>query len=594
LWRNIVLRFIVVYGHLHRRGKDLDGGWKMERQSKTLFVAVILLLLVVNTAVTQTAAQQQVGDNLLTNPGFENGHFNQDNIPQVAVPNGWRMHWVDDVTYPGAWDNLPAYRPETVVWNSQGGVPAGEEILWRDGIYNLKIFKSWAPVWAALSQDVTGLEVGRQYRLVAPVFVDIVKEYSAGKKLPPDNPQDGQVRLGAGPTGTPWRGGEINYSGWWSGSSIPNFFLNYNVYVHDFTATSANMTVWIEMRSNYPHPNNGFFTDGIGLYALDTVDNTVAPVAATVDPNAPAPTPFPTATPRTDGAVIHVVQSGDSIWNIAIQYASTLGVPAEEALTLIQETNNNPAFISVGQELVILPPQQQAPEPTAEATATVEAETEAESEDETEGASTGLSTTSTEEELQPLATPEGAAVAAPAGGGAEVEQPTTGSVCVSAFDDNSGDGRHDTGSESLLVGAALTLSRGGATVSTYLSDGSTEMHCFEELEPDTYQIRFFPPADYRPTTQDNGWIAVSAGATMPVSFGAQFSPLQTTGGQEVAAADTGATVTDTANTPVETALVAETPASGGFFANNIGTIILGVVVFLVILAGIGVVMLRRG
>ena len=163
----------------------------MERQSKTLFVAVILLLLVVNTAVTQTAAQQQVGDNLLTNPGFENGHFNQDNIPQVAVPNGWRMHWLDNVTYPGAWDNLPAYRPETVVWNSQGGVPAGEEILWRDGIYNLKIFKSWAPVWAALSQDVTGLEVGRQYRLVAPVFVDIVKEYSAGKKVPPDNPQDG-------------------------------------------------------------------------------------------------------------------------------------------------------------------------------------------------------------------------------------------------------------------------------------------------------------------------------------------------------------------------------------------------------------------
>jgi hypothetical protein len=568
----------------------------MKRQTKTLLVAVILLLLAINTAVSQTAAQQQVGDNLLTNPGFENGHFNQDNIPQIAVPNGWRMHWIDNATYPGAWDNLPAYRPETVVWNSQGGVPEGEGILWRDGIYTLKIFKPWAPMWAALSQDVTGLQVGRRYRLVAPIFADVVKGYEGGNKQKPDNPEDGQVRLGAGPTGAAWRSGDVNYSGWWTGASIPNFYQNYNVYVHDFTATNANMTVWIEMRSTYPHPNNGFFTDGIGLYALDAVDNTAAPaVVATIDPSLPTSTPLPTATPRADGAVIHVVQTGDSFWNIAIQYASTLGVPPEEALALIQEANNNPAFIAVGQELVILAPQQQVPQPTAEleATPTAEAETETEGESEDTGAEVGLSTTSTDEELQPLATPEEAAVAAPEGG-TEAEQSTTGAVCVSAFDDNSGDGRHDTNSESLLVGAALTLSRAGTTVSTYLSDGSTEMHCFEDLEPDTYQIRFFPPADYRPTTQDNGWIAVSAGTTMPVAFGAQFNPIQATDSQEVAAAGTAATTADTADPAAETVAPAETPADSGFLANNVGTIILGVVVLLVILAGIGVVMLRRG
>jgi hypothetical protein len=589
------LRFIVVYGYLHRRGKNLDGGWKMERQTKTLLVMVILLLLAVNTAVSLTAAQQQIGNNLLTNPGFENGHYNQDGVSQIVVPNGWRMHWLDGVTFPEAWDGLPALRPETVAWNSEGGIPEGEEILWRDGIYNLKIFKSWAPMWAALSQDVTGLQVGRQYRLIAPVFVDVVQEYAGGKKQPPGNPQDGQVRLGAGPTGAAWRGAEINYSGWWTGASIPNFYLNYNVYIHDFTATSENMTVWIEVRGTYPHANNGFFTDGIGLYALDTVNNTAPPVVATVNPNLPPPTPLPTATPRSDGAVIHVVQPGDSLWNIAIQYASTLGVPAEEALTIIQEANNNPTFISVGQELIILPPQQQVPEPTAELTATVEIEATAESDSEDDEADVGLSTTSTEDELQPLATPEEAAAAAPEDGAEdEVEQPTTGSVCVSAFDDTSGDGRYDTGSEPLLTGAALTLSRAGTTVSTYLSDGTTEMHCFEELEPDTYQIRFFPPADYRPTTQDNGWIAVAAGATMPVSFGAQFDPLPTTDGEEVAAVDTNATPTVASEQPAEVAALAGAGAEGGFFANNIGTIILGVVALLVILAGIGVIMLRRG
>ena len=40
-------------------------------------------------------------------------------------------------------------------------------------------------------------------------------------------------------------------------------------FVHEFTATAPDMTVWIEVASNYPHPNNGFFIDTVGLYALD-------------------------------------------------------------------------------------------------------------------------------------------------------------------------------------------------------------------------------------------------------------------------------------------------------------------------------------
>ena len=574
----------------------------MRKQTQTLLIMTILLLIVINTTITKTAAQEQIGNNLLTNPGFENGHYNQDNISQIAVPNGWRMHWVDGVSFSGAWDNLPAFRPETVVWNSQGGVPEGEERLWRDGIYTFKVFKSWAPVWGGLSQDVTGLEVGRRYRFIVPVFVDVVKAYDNGKQNP-DNPEDGQVRLGAGPTGASWRDETaINYSGWWTGAGVPNFYQNYNVYIHDFTATSANMTVWVEMRSMYPHPNNGFFTDGLALFALDEFDVSAAPLP-TIDPSLPTPTPAPTATPRADGAVIHVVQSGDTFWNIAIQYASTLGVPPEEALTLIQEANNNPAFISVGQELLIVPPQQQVPEPTAELNTpepepepTAEPETTEETtETEETDASVGLSETESQtEELQPLATPELAESAAPQGGGAETEQPTTGTVCVSAFDDNSGDGVHDKGNELLLINAALTLSRGGNTVSTYVSDGNTELHCFENLEPDTYQIQFFPPADYRPTTQDNGWIAVSAGATMPVAFGAQHNPPITTESQEVAAVDTSAATEDTSDA-VDTADPAEAAAAeGNFLTDNLGTIILGVAIFLVVLAGIGVIMLRRG
>jgi hypothetical protein len=561
------------------------------KKIRTLLGLMILLIVTMSLIAGSAAAQQQVGDNLLVNSGFEGGHHNQNGISEITVPNGWRMHWVDGTTFPGAYNDLPAHRPETVVWNSTGGVPVGEELLWRDGIYTLKIFKPWAPVYAAMSQEVTGLQVGRRYRLIAPVFADIVKAYEGGQKVGPDIADAGQVRLGAGLVGAAWRDETaIAYSGWWTGASVPGFYFNYQTYIYDFTAVDTNMSVWVEVRSTYPYPNNGFFMDTLGLYALDAVDNSVAPVT-TVDPNAPTPTPFPTPTPRPDGAIIHVVQPNDSFWTIAIQYASALDTTPENALDIIRDINNNPAFIAVGQELIIAQPQSQLQPlatPEEEPTAVEESvEPTAEAETAVTEGDASLSVTTTEEEPQPFPTAE-SSEAAPAGG-SETEV-TTGTVCVGAFEDTSGDGSFDNGSEALLSGAALTLSRGGSTVSTYVSDGATERHCFENLEPDTYQIQFFPPADYRATTQDNGWIAVAAGSTMPVAFGAQFNPAPA---QEVASVDTAVQPVDTsANTSTDTAAPVED--GGNFLTDNIGTVIIGIAVFLVILALIGVVLLRRG
>ena len=552
----------------------------------------LVLLLLVGTLVTiislpraDVSAQEIVSENLFTNPGFEGGYYNQNSIAQIAVPNGWKMHWLDNVAFEGT-NGLPAYRPETVVWYINDAPEDERALFFRDGSYTLKVFKGWAPLYAALSQDVSGLQVGRQYRITAPIFVDMVEEYKGGGKVQPHRNDSGFIRFGVSGVGAPWRdASQINYSPTWTADNVFPFYLSMQTYIWDFTATAESMTIWIEMGSNYPYRNNGFFMDGLGLYALSTT-GLANPSGASGSGSSGAPavagptlTPLPTPTPRADGAVIHVVQSGDSMWTIAIQYAQTLGVPPEEALPLIQERNNNPTFINLGQELVIIPPGQTAPVAT-EPVATEEA------------ASEGAETAVTETSVPTEAAPEASATTEAAVAAAAVPQETGGSsdapaasasnsICVAVFTDADSNGAQDVNSETFQADAAITLFRAGTTVSTYITDGISEPFCFQNLDPDTYQVQVYSPAGFVPTTADNWAVSVSEGTALSVAFG-------------VTAVTETAAVPDTS---VATAVPADAPVadadSGGFFS-SIGGIVLVIVGILVLLAGAGVVMLRRG
>ncbi len=545
----------------------------MKIKQITLLMIIGLLIFIISKPHSGAKAQAVISENLFTNPGFEQGYYNKNDIPQIAVPNGWDIQWLDNVPFFGT-EDLPAYRPETVVWNIQDAPLNERDLFFRDGSFALKIFKNHAPMYAALSQSVSGLQVGRNYRITVPVFVDMVSSYDGGAKQPPYRSNSGFIRFGAGSVGAAWLNEEqINYSPYWTSETVSPFYLATQTYIWDFTASATDMTIFIEVGSRHPYQNNGFFMDGLGLFALETTGVVSPGGGGGGSPSVgPTLTPFPTQVPRADGAVVHVVQGGDSMWTIAIQYAPTLGVTPEEALPLIQELNNNPAFISAGQELVIVPAGE-AP-PVEEAPTEEPAEEETTEEDETAEATEEVAAvnTSAEEVASEEVVSESAAT-------------TSNSVCVSVFNDADSNGQQDSGSESLQANAAITLFRAGATVSTYITDGLNEPYCFENLDPDTYQVQVFPPADFAPTTADTWAVSVSNGAALGVAFGVKE------GVAEVAEVVEETAVTST-DTPAEE--TEATPEEESGFFSNVGGIVIGAGVLLLLLAGVGVAMLRRG
>lgn len=570
----------------------------------TLMFVAILLVAIFSIPRNDAAAQDIVSGNLFENPGFEAGYFNQDGIPQIAVPNGWRMHWLDGVAYEGT-DGVVAYRPETVVWFIQDAPENERSLFFRDGSYTLKLFKPWAPLFVALSQEVSGLEVGRNYRISAPIFVDIVDTYDGGSKVAPPRNDSGFVRFSVGPAGSAWRSAGLTYSPSWTADNVSGFYLNSITYSWDFTATAESMIIFLEMGSRHPYVNSGFFMDGVGLYALGTTSSVPASSGGGSGSSGsgggapaqagPTATPFPTPTPRPDGAVVHVVNSGDTFWTIAIRYAPTMGLTPEEALPTIRELNNNPAFINVGQELVIMEPGSVAVSSAPETEASAEEAEEAEealaegpaesalSEEVIEVEGTDAESEAAEDEV-PEAPEEPVEVAAAA--------PTTGTICVAAFDDQNSDGARDEATEGLQADAAITIFRGGSTVTTHITDGASEPYCFENLAPDTYQVQIFPPADYQPTTSPSWAVSVSEGAQISVAFGTRFDPQETTVA-DTTSAEAALDSSITAESEPDGSADAIPVEEGGFFS-SIGGIVLVVAAILVLLAGVGVVMLRRG
>jgi hypothetical protein len=258
-----------------------------------------------------------------------------------------------------------------------------------------------------------------------------------------------------------------------------------------------------------------------------------------------------------------------------------MGISPEEALVKIPELNNNPSVITTGDELIIVPPSAEEPAETVEETEqAVEGEATPEAEPTAEGTEAEAAAESADQEVAEESAGEAAQGGSSALSQALLQAPPS-SICVQVYEDVNGDGTRSDVGENPVADQAVTLRRGGSTISTYITDGSGDLYCFESLEPDTYQVQINPTADYV-VVGDHRWaVAMSEGVMIPVSFGLQPAAN--------AVADAGITE-DAAS--AETAAVQEPAANG--ISDNMGLIVLGIAGVLVLVAGAGVYLLRRG
>lgn len=497
------------------------------RTIKTLLAGLMILPLLVglflNPSVAPTRAQ---GQNLLTNPNFEPPYSD-------GVAQGWSS-WYEDSgdlcnTKPDNWDFV--CRPgwgEELDYNSYGLTRGGSSqhvgaqyIPWHGGVYQTVQVEPGTRV----RFSVQGYSRATNDQVPAPSY--------GGNWVP-------RMQVGIDPEGgSNWAGGVT-----WSGEN--NALDSWQPLSIEATAgASGKVTVFVSshFRRAVPVAHQDTWWDSA---VLEVVQPAATPTPTPRPTPAVPPTPVNTPTPRPDGAIVHIVQSGDTLYGIALQY----DVDVDELRRLNASTLGANDMLTVGQEIIISVPEQTAtPEPTAAPTAEA---TEAPTEEPGVGEGTP----------------------APSGDAA--------SLCLMAYHDRNQDRMQQEGEEELLPNASFTLVGTNGTAGTYTTDGISEPYCFQNLQPDSYVLRQTPPAGYEVVGPGEMGFQLNAGQV----FSYQQGYVRQQGGGEV--------TPDPESTPEE--VETEEPEEGSLNTtlNRVIRIAgIAVVVLLVVVAGLFVVSRRQ-
>lgn len=189
------------------------------------------------------------GINLLPNPSFEAGWYNQNGIPELQLPNSWFLEYDQGSNPfdPAPWSSF--VRPETRVLSRSFLPPAEHSLYIWDGDHTVKLFKGSGAISARLL-TVVSLQPGT-YRFTANVFPDLVSAFVDGQKVWAADPFSGEVRFIVGSGGSDWL--------------LPAFGQR-NSLTHTFTLNSAQtLQVGVALRGRYALANNGWFVDDWSL-----------------------------------------------------------------------------------------------------------------------------------------------------------------------------------------------------------------------------------------------------------------------------------------------------------------------------------------
>ncbi len=469
----------------------------VKRWGALLVVALTLstqiLVPLVAARELQTFPQQDAG-NLLVNPGFEGIGRPMDNAS--FNPNNWTRDTFTGVQYG------EIYTPEGwVTWWQEGEFGRPEcKVTYKEPPF-VNPMRIYSGYHAVMCFTFTRRQNAGHFQVVRNVAPGTVLEASyyahawscnedADPALSCGDPYSFYFRVGVDPNG-----GTDPFS--------PNIVWSNPYYYYDKFGlvgplqVTAGATGAVTFFTNYYGKWQNKHNDGYADNLVLKVVSQGTPPTSTPAPPPPTPevqpTPIPvvpqsTPTPRPDGAVVHIVVAGDTMFGLAIQY----GVALDE-LRRLNAGNVINDFLSIGQEVII------SGTPLAAPTTAPETQPETPAEP-TEPAPAGI----------PDPAAAGNLPAAPAG--------DTASLCVLAYNDANNDMFRQEG-EMALPNAEITLVGTSGPAGTYRTDGISEPYCFQNLEPGNYILRHTPPAGYKLTDTGQWNIPLTAGQVSSLNLG---------------------------------------------------------------------------
>ncbi len=523
-------------------------GKKLKMVTSLFLVAFTLFALfpalAVQAAEVESPYRQDAGTNLLVNPGLEgigraidnstpnSGNWTRDTFTgaqygEIFTPEGW-------VTW---WEEGEFKRPECKVIPNETPFNSDPNRIY-EGYYSGMCFTFFGKQNAGYYQVVRNIPAGS---LVEASFY--AHAWSCSDDNPPlscGDPYSFSFQVGVDPNGgtDPFSASIV-----WSS---PYFIYDTFGKVGPVQATvggAGAATMFVRAHGKWSLKHNDAYFDNMALTLL-TPAETPTPTPEPPPPTSETPpTPQYTPTPRPDGAIVHEVVAGDTLFGLAITY----GIDVQQ----IYDLNNldSSSLLSIGQEIVLSVSGDIVPTPTPQAPEQPEAEQ-----------------------------PEDAPADQPAdGNGGLPASPAAGkaSVCVLAFHDANGDMfRQPAEGEMLLPNAQINMLAQSGPVDSHTTDGISEPWCFDNLEPGNYILRHTSPPGYALT--DGGQWNFLLGADQVLNVELAYA-------RDDGAADSGATEDAPAEEPED--------SNGGSGVTNVLNVVLRVSGFIVLALAIAVLVL---
>ncbi|MFT5196523.1 MAG: LysM repeat protein [Candidatus Promineifilaceae bacterium] len=560
-----------------------------------LTLLIVALTLIIGTGSTANAQET----NLLSDPGFEGAfsgfvpifEYQQEQCKVAGVcntaqiPRSWTPWWTPQVKSDEDWENrMPEYKPVC----PYAPCPWPERLA--GGQQALQYFTFWGSHQAGFYQNVT-------------VPVNATLKFSAfgqawstsGDSPTSKDPTAVNMRIGIDPTG-----GVNPYSPTiiWSGLANP-----YDAYIPFEVVAQAQgdkVTVFTWSNPTQARKHNDIYwdetalvtTDGstVSTTTVDPVTGAVSTVAPAVDPNVRFAPAGPTPMPDAEGVIAVLVETGDTLWSIAARAGLTL----DELLALNPNLTRD-SFINWGDRITL-----GNVAPSGGSTESAEAEPATEVEEAVDPASEESASESDESASEDAAAEEVVEAPAPTSEPEPTEAPSTGSICLLAFDDVNGNGVYDNGGESLRADVAFTLAKDQAVVSNYITDGANEPFCIEGLAPGNYRISRSTTANEIVTNGSDWGASIVAGSRQQFDFGSRIEEAAMES-VEIAEADAAMEAETNADTAVdatdsEASALEETSnadAESGGLTSWLVWIILAIALILVIGVGLVIMSARR-